>query len=126
MTSKAQVDAIRAVIAAATARPCYTHEDARKASQSGDYSIVYVSRRFGGNVRGGTRENDLRLLQVRAVSKSDANVLLLEDKVADAFEHSTHDIAGTPVHFSFETQDATPERDDDGFYSRLTDYTFTL
>lgn len=126
MTSKAQVDAIKAVITTATARPCYTHEEARKASQSGDYTIVYLSRRFGGNVRGGTRENDLRLLQIRAVSKSDSNVLLLEDKIAAVFAHTTHDIAGTPVHFAFETQDATVERDDDGFYSRLTDYTFTL
>lgn len=125
MTNKAQVDAIKAVISTATGRPSYTHSEALAAAPAGDHTIVYVSRRFGGNVRGG-REGRLRLLQVRGASKSESNLLLLENKIADAFQFVTHDIAGTPVHFSFETQDATPERDAAGFYARLTDYTFTL
>lgn len=126
MTSGDVLADIKAIVAAATARPAYTHSEAKKDAPAGDHTIVYLSRRFGGNVRGDTRENNQRLLQLRNVSKSEANVRLLEDKVAAGFDHVTHDVSGTPVHFAFETQDADIESDADGFYSRLTDYTFTL
>lgn len=126
MSVKTELDDIKVLIAAATGRPSFTHEEARQEKPKTDHTIVYVSRRFGGNVRGGSRENDLRLLQVRAVAKSESNAYLLEHNIAALFAYDTHTVAGQPTHFAFETQDPTPERDDDGWFTRLTDYTYGL
>lgn len=124
MSSDAQAAAIKALIAAATKAPCLDHDEAQRTNPSPPrYSIVYLSRRFGGNVRGGTQSNDLRRLQVRVSARTVADVRLIEDRIADLFAHASHDVAGTQMHFAFETSDAAPERDDEGYYSRLTDYT---
>ena len=127
MNSDAVATAIKGLIATATKAPCLEHDEAQATHPSPPrYSIIYLSRRFGGNIRGGTQENDLRRLQVRVSAKSVADVRLIEDRIADLFAHSTHDVAGTLMHFAFETSDAAPERDNEGFYSRLTDYTTTV
>lgn len=121
-----QVDAIKAVVATASKRPAYTHGEAQKSKPSGDYTILYLSQRFGGNVRGDTREGGFWRLQTRPTSKSADNVRLLEHNLAAAFEHASFSVAGAPVHFAFEAQDSDVDRDNDGYFSRLTDWTFTL
>lgn len=124
MSADDQATAIQALIAAATKAPCLDHDEAQNAKPTPHrFTIIYLSRRFGGNVRGGTRENPLRRLQVRVVARTVADVRLIEDRISGLFEHAAHDVAGALMHFDFEAQDATPERDSDGFYSRLTDYT---
>jgi hypothetical protein len=127
VSTDAQVEALKALIATATKAPCLDHDEAQAlATKPASYTILYVSRRFGGNVRGGTRENPLRRAQVRVNAKSVTNARLIEDRTAELFEHATHDLAGALVHLDFETQDAALELDTGGYYSRLTDYTFAV
>lgn len=127
MSTDAQVEALKALIATATKAPCYDHDEARAlATNPASYTILYVSRRFGGNVRGGTRENPLRLAQTRVSAKSVTNARLVEDRTFTLFEHASHVLAGTRVHLAFETQDADLELDTGGYYSRLTDWTFSV
>lgn len=125
MSSDAQADAIKALIATATKAPCYDHDEAQALTATpANYTVIYLSRRFGGNVRGGTRENPLRRLQTRAVAKSVTNLRLIEDRTAELFEHASHTIDGALMHFDFETQDAAPEFDrTTGYHERLTDWT---
>jgi hypothetical protein len=124
VSTDAQAEALKAVIAAATKAPCYDHDEAQALEEPlpEEYHVIYLSRRYGGNVRGDTRENDLRRLQTRVHATKVFNARLIEDRLADAFAHATHDIAGALMHFGFETQDAGFELDA-GYYHRLTDWT---
>ena len=125
MSSDAQAEAIKTLLATATKAPVYDHDEAQAlgGSTPTHYMIIYLSRRFGGNVRGGTRENPLRRLQTRVNAKSVTNARLIEDRLSELFEHASHSVAGSLMHFDFETQDAAFERDNTGYYSRLTDWT---
>jgi hypothetical protein len=126
VSTTAQAAALKAVVAAATKAPCYDHDEAQGLGALPEsYTVLYLSRRYGGNVRGDTRENDLRRLQTRVHAKKVVNARLLEDRLADAFAHATHDIDGALMHFDFETQDAGFDRDA-GYYHRLTDWTTSV
>lgn len=129
VSTDAVANDIKALIAAATKAPCLDHDDANALGGSlpASYTEVYLSRRFGGNVRGGSRENDLRRLQTRAVATSVTNARLLEDRTAELFEHAVHTVAGVRVHFAYESgggefeYDKTTQR-----YHALTDWTFAV
>lgn len=124
----AQATDIKALIATATKFSCYDQDEAQKlgAGLPSTYSIIYLGRRFGGNVRGGTQETDLRRLQTRAAAQSVQNARLVEDRIAALFAHASHDVAGARIHFAYEgggglfDYDTTLQR-----YTALTDYTFT-
>lgn len=129
MSTDAQANAIKALIATATGYQCLDHDDARALGTSlpATYTEVYLSRRFGGNVRGGTRENPLRRLQTRAVAATVSNARLIEDRTAALFLHATHDIAGLRVHFDYESGGGEFEFDTaTQRYHSLTDYTFAV
>ena len=125
--SDAQAVAIKALIAALTKAPCYDHDEAQglAGEMPESYHVIYLSRRYGGNVRGDTRENDLRRLQTRVHATHVFNARLIEDRLAAGFEHATHDVAGALMHFGFETQDAGFELES-GYYHRLTDWTTSV
>lgn len=129
MSTDAQAEAIKSLIATATKAPCLDHDEAQKLGSSvpPQYTVIYLSRRFGGNMRGDTRENPLRRLQTRVVATSTTNGRLVEDRIADLFEHATHDVAGSLVHFEFEASDSEFDFDSTaGRYQRLTDWTFAV
>lgn len=117
--------AIKSLIATLTQAPCYDHDEAQAlATKPAQFTIVYLSRRFGGNVRGDTVDDSLRRLQVRSVAKTVTNVRLLEDRVAGGFENASHSLAGVLVHFAFESAAAAPEFDTaTSRYQSLADYT---
>jgi hypothetical protein len=127
VSTDAQASALKAVIAGATKAPCYDNDEAQELGEAlpDEYHVIYLSRRFGGNVRGDTRENDLRRLQTRVHATKVFNARLIEDRLAAAFAHATHDIDGALMHFDFETQDPGFELED-GYYHRLTDWTSSV
>lgn len=128
MSSDALANAIKALIATATKYPCLDHDEVLSAGTlPATYTTIYLSRRFGGNVRGDSRENDLRRLQTRAVSTSISNARVIEDRTAALFAHSTLDVAGVPVHFSYESGGGEFDHDTaTNRYHALTDWTFTV
>jgi hypothetical protein len=126
VSSDAQADAIKALIKALTKAPAYDHDEAQDVDEPGDrYTVIYLSRRYGGNLRGDSRENPLRRLQTRVQATKVSNARLLEDRLAAGFAHATHNIDGVAMHFDFETQDAGFELDA-GYYHRLTDWTTSV
>jgi len=126
VSTDAQADAIKTYLATATKAPVYDHDEAQAlASLPANYTVIYLSRRFGGNVRGDTRSNDLRRLQTRVNATTVTNARLLEDRIAEAFEHQTVTVAGTLMHFSYETGGGVYEYDA-GYYTDLTDWTTTV
>ncbi len=128
MSTTAQATDIKALIATATKFPCYDQDEAQKlgASLPSTYSIIYLGRRFGGNIRGGTQETDLRRLQTLAVSSSVQNARLVEDRIAALFAHSTLTVDGLSIHFAYEGGGGLFDYDDTlQRYRALTDYTFT-
>lgn len=128
MSTDAQAEAIKTLLAPVTKSPVYDHDEAQAlAALPAQYTVIYLSRRFGGNVRGDTRENDLRRLQTRAVATSITNARLIEDRTADLFKHATHTIAGVLVHFEYESGGGEFEYDSaTSRYHALTDWTFTV
>lgn len=128
VSTDAQAEAIKTLLSAATKSPVYDHDEAQAlTSLPAQYTVIYLSRRFGGNVRGGTRENDLRRLQTRAVAASVTNARLVEDRTADLFRHASHVIAGTRTHFAYESGGGEFEYDTaTQRYHALTDWTFAV
>ena len=127
MSTDAQADAIKTLLTTATKSPVYDHDEAQAlTSLPAQYTVIYLSRRFGGNVRGG-QENNLRRLQTRAVATSVTNARLIEDRTSDLFAYVSHDVAGVRVHFAFESSDAELEYDPaTQRYHRLTDWAFAV
>lgn len=128
MSTDAHAEAFKTLIAAATQAPCYDHDEAQAlgASLPAQYTVLYLSRRFGGVPRlDGTADAPLRRLQTRAVARSITNGRLLEDRTHDAFMHATVDLGGGvvahPVFESGETFDF-----DEGYYSALTSWTYAV
>lgn len=128
MTTDEVAEAIKALITDATGAPCLDHDEVLKLSAlPAVYTTIYLSRRFGGNVRGDSRENNLRRLQTRAVASTVSNARTLEDRTADLFLHATHDVAGLPVHFDYESGGGEFDHDTaTARYHSLTDWTFTV
>lgn len=129
VSTDAQANAIKTLIANATQAPCYDHDDARALGTGlpASYTEIYLSRRFGGNIRGGTQETDLRRLQTRAVATTVTNARLIEDRTADLFKHASHTIAGVLVHFAYESGGGEFEYDTaTGRYHALSDWTFSV
>lgn len=123
MTLAAELADIKALIAAATKFPALDLGEVQGTTLPATYTEVYLSRRAGGNVRGDTSSVDLRRLQTRAVGSMLSNARLIEDRLVAAFEHATHDVAGSLVHFTFDGADAEFEFDKTtARYHRLTDW----
>lgn len=119
--------AIKAIIAEATKFPALDLAEEQAGTLPATYTGVYLSRRFGGNVRGDTASTDMRRLQTRATASSLHNARLAEDRLFAAFEHASHDVAGVRVHFAFESADAEFEYDKTtARFHRLTDWTFAV
>ena len=127
MSLTAELAAIKAIVATATGYQALDLAEAQTATLPATYTEVYLSRRFGGNVRGDTSEVAHRRLQTRAVASSLHNARLIEDRLAAAFEHTSHDVAGSLVHFAFESSDSEFEYDKTtNRFHRLTDWTFAV
>lgn len=127
MSTDEQATAIKAIIASAAQVPALDLDDAQAAGTSlpTRYVEVHLSRRYGGNVRGGTRESGLRRLQTRAVAKNVSDARLIEDRIDAAFKASTFDVAGSLVHFAYESGGGEFDYDSaTGRYHALTDWTF--
>lgn len=119
--------AIKALIAEVTKFPALDLAEEQTSTLPATYTGVYLSRRAGGNVRGGTSAVDLRRLQTRATASSLHNARLIEDRLVEAFEHATHDVAGSLVHFTFDGADAEFEYDKTtARYHRLTDWIYGI
>lgn len=127
MSTDAQAEAIKALLATATKAPVYDHDEAQALASAlpANYTVIYLSRRFGGNVRGDTRDNTHRRLQTRVNAKTVSNARLIEDRIADAFENKTVDLDGSLVHFAYETGGGVYDYEG-GYYTDLTDWTFTV
>lgn len=127
MSADEEADAVKALLATVTKGPAYDHDEAQKLGTKlpSEYTVIYLSKRSGGNLRGDTRNTDLRRLQTRVHATKVVNARLIEDRMAASFEHSTATIAGSLVHFELEAQDAAFELDA-GYYHRLTDWTFSV
>lgn len=125
MSTDAQAEDIKTLLTAATKAPVYDADEAQALAGNlpAQYTVIYLSRRFGGNVRGGTRENDYRRLQTRVAARSTSNARLLEDRIADLFLHASHDIDGALVHFDYEAGGGLYEYDE-GYYTDLTNWTW--
>lgn len=129
MSTDAQAEVIKSIIATATKAPAFDHDEAERRASSlpSQHTEVYLSRRFGGNVRGDTRETPLRRLQTRVVASTVTNARLLEDRLAEAFAHTSFDVAGTLVHFEYEGGGGSFEFDKaTNRYHALTDWTFSV
>lgn len=127
MSTDSFADATKALIAGIVKAPCYDHDESQAigAALPARYVVIYLTRRFGGNVRGDTRSNDLRRLQTRVAAKSVTDARLMEDRISDAFLHATHTVDGIAVHFAYESGGGNYDLDG-GYYSDLTDWTFTV
>lgn len=127
MSTDAQAEAIKTLLATATKAPVYDHDEAQALGSTlpANYTVVYLSRRFGGNVRGETREAPLRRLQTRVNAKTVTNARLLEDRIFEAFEHKTVTIDGSLTHFAYEAGGGVYEYDA-GYYTDITDWTFAV
>lgn len=130
MSTETQVTALKVFLKAATKAEVYDHDGAQKARAANalpaNYTVIYFTRRFLDTpVRGDTRDTSGRRLQTRPCAQSVANVRLLEDRIADAFEHSTVSLDGTPVHFAYETGGGNHDLDG-GYYTDLTSWTTTV
>lgn len=130
MSTDTQADAIKTFLAAATQAPVYDHDEAQKlklaSTLPATYTVIHLSRMFGGNVRGGTQDNDLRRLQTRVSAKTVKNARTLEDRIAAAFEHSWINLGdGVLAHFDYEAGGGLFELEE-GYYTDLTDWTFSV
>lgn len=127
MSTDAHAEAIKTFLATATKAPVYDHDEAQALGSGipAQYTVIYLSRRYGGNVRGDTRETNLRRLQTRVNAKTVTNARLLEDRIAGAFEHATVNLGDVVTHFAYETGGGIYDYDA-GYYHDLTDWTFTV
>lgn len=110
--------------AMATPRQAYTADKAP--TTGGDYVILIVSRRFGGNGRlNGTISPSGWRLMTRAVGVGENNAAVLLDVSSQAFEDQILTVAGvtsTPIAFETEDPIAEDERNSD-LWSGLTSWT---
>jgi hypothetical protein len=121
----AEANDLKALIAAAAKAPAYDLDDIKALpSPPARYVEVYLTRRFGGPLRGDSRDAELRRLSTRVVADTVTNGRLIEDRIADAFRHSTLSVAGTATHIEFESGAAFGW--DDGYWTALTDWTLAL
>lgn len=127
MSTDSFADATKALVAGIVKAPCYDHDESRALGSAlpARYVVLYLHRRFGGNVRGDTRGSDLRRLQTRVAAKSVSDARLMEDRLSEAFEHATHTVDGALVHFAYESGGGNYDLDG-GYYTDLTDWTFTV
>lgn len=128
MSTDTQAEAFKAYLAAAAKAPAYDIDEIRAlATLPPNYVEVYLARRAGGEYRlDGSRDVSLRRLSTRVVSKTITNARLLEDRIVEAFTHKTVDLGDAVVQVDYEAGGGAFERDDGGFYSDLTDWTFSL
>ena len=121
MSLDTEAEGFKTQLATATKRPVYDHDDAQKAQAAGTldtmHTIIYVSRRFGGNdLMDGTRSTDLRRLSTRVVADTVSNARLLEDRITEAFAFSGVAYESGGGAYDFEN----------GRYTALIDWTYTV
>ena len=110
-----------------TGRKAYDSDTLRAlATLPTDYVEVTVSRRFGGEERGGGYiGTEPYRITTRVVGKTISNARVLRDKVRTALAFNTVTVGAlttTPV--AFETED--PIGDDEGLWSGLTLWTYVV
>lgn len=129
MSTDSQADAIKAVLSGATkVQALDLDEIQRLGALPAKYVEVHLSRRYGGNVRGDSQENHLRRLQTRAVASTVPDARLIEDRIADVFAHTAHDLGGdVRATFNYESGGGTFDHDAaSDRYHALTDWTFSV
>lgn len=126
MSLDTEADALKALIATAAKVPAYDLDEV-PATPPANYVEVYLSRRYGGNVRGGMRGTDLRRLSTRVVASTVTNGRLVEDRIFAAFEFTTVNLGDAVTHVAFESGDAGVFEYDAGVYvGSLIDWTFSV
>lgn len=125
MSTDAHADALKALLATATKAPVYDLDEAQAlAALPDNYTLLFLSRRAGGEYRGdGTRSTSLRRLTTRVVAKTVTNGRLIEDRIAAAFEFTTVNLGDVTTQVDYESGGGSFEADD-GYYSAATDWTF--
>lgn len=126
--SEAQnAEAVLALINAALNPRSHAYDvDAIPETRPADYVEVSVSRRYGGSPRlDGLRGAVGWRVTARAVSTNVANARLMHEKTRAALEYRRVVAGGrtsTPVQF----ETSEPVGPDDGWFSGLTSYTYTI
>lgn len=133
MSTDSQAEALKTFLATATKAPVMDFDEANEVEdEDGDpillppaFTIVHLERRIGGSERmDGMRPNNLRRLYTRVAAKTVADVRLIEDRTAEAFEFTTVDLGDDVLaHFAFETGGGVFDQSE-GYFVRTTAWTF--
>lgn len=131
MSTQDHAAILKAAITGVTKRPTLDHDEAQASEDAGslptEYAVIYLTRRFGDEpVRDGAREDRARRLQVRIVARSVEDARTLEDRVFGLFDLSTVNLGDTITHLAYETGGGNYEADDQGFYSDLISWTYSV
>ena len=127
MNLDAEANAIKTFLTTASKAPVYDHDEAQTLGVAlpAQYTVIYLSPRFGGNLRGDTRDVDLRRLQTRVSAKTVTNARLIEDRISTAFLHTTISLGASFAHFAYESGGGSYDFDE-GYYTDLTGWLFTV
>lgn len=127
MSTETHADAFKALLTTAAKVPAYELDEIRAlATPPNDYVEVYLSPRAGGEYRfDGSRDVSLRRLSTRVVTLSVTNGQRIEGRIAAAFAHTTINLGDTTTQVDYESGGGAFEYDD-GFYTALTDWTYSL
>lgn len=129
MSEQAHFDAVKALLAAVDANPMSLGE-VKKAERDGElpsgYTELYVSERFASPVLVGGRST-LRAwrVQTRAVGTTEANARVMRERARQALEEQIVDVGGVTATV-FRAASDDPIGEDNGRYSGLSEYGYTL
>lgn len=127
MSSDAHATAIKTFLATASKAPVYKQREAQALAASNlppSFTTIKVERIVSGEARlDGSRPTPARRLVTRVAARTDANLALIEDRIADAFEFATVDLGDTITAFTFDGVGSDPQ-ESEGFIFRDTYWRF--
>lgn len=127
MSTDAQVNAIKTYLASQTKAPVYKQREAQALAATAlpsSFTTIKVEPIVSGEPRlDGSRPTPARRLVTRVAARTDANLSLIEDRIADAFEFTTVDLGDTITAFTFDGVGADPQ-ESEGFIFRDTYWRF--
>lgn len=129
MSEQAHYDAIKALLETADATPL-SLADIKRREQKNDlpaaYTELYLSERFTSPVLVGGRST-LRAwrVQTRAVATTEENARVMRERARSALEEQVIDVGGVTATI-FRAVSDDPIGEDNGRYSGLSEYGYTL
>lgn len=125
MSLDTEANALKSLIATAAKVSAYDLDEV-PTTPPANYVEVYLSRRDNdAPARGdGVRDVTGRRLSTRVVASTVSNGRLIEDRVVTLFRLATHVLDGEPVHVAYESGGGDFALDN-GFWTALTDWTYT-